>query len=86
MRVTPEIGDGLDSLAREAREATTAADKAQREAAARSREIARRLREAGLTGRDIAKVLDVSPQRVSQLLHPPRRLGRRGSAASGYEL
>ena len=47
MRVTPEIGDGLDSLAREAREATTAADKAQREAAARSREIARRLREAG---------------------------------------
>ena len=66
--ITPEIGDGLDSLAREAREATTAADKAQREAAARSREIARRLREAGLNGRDIAKVLDVSPQRVSQLL------------------
>ncbi|HEY1620646.1 MAG TPA: hypothetical protein VGG25_23685 [Streptosporangiaceae bacterium] len=66
--ITPEIGGGLDSLAREAREATTAADKAQRDAAARSREIARRLRDAGLNGRDIARVLNVSPQRVSQLL------------------
>lgn len=35
---------------------------------ARFREIARRPREAGLNGRDIAKVLEVSPQRVSQLL------------------
>ncbi|MGH3276725.1 MAG: hypothetical protein ACRDNZ_20655 [Streptosporangiaceae bacterium] len=66
--ITPEIGDGLDSLAREAREAVTAADRAQRDAAARSREVARRLRDAGLNGRDIARVLNVSPQRVSQLL------------------
>jgi DNA-directed RNA polymerase specialized sigma subunit len=66
--ITPEIGNGLDSLAREAREATMAADKAQREAAARFREIARRLSAEGLNGRDIAEVLAVSPQRVSQLL------------------
>lgn len=66
--ITPEIGDGLDALAREAREATTAADRAQRDAAVRARDVARRLREAGLNGRDIARVLDVSPQRVSQLL------------------
>jgi hypothetical protein len=66
--ITPEIGNGLDGLAREAREAVTAADRAQREAAAQSREVARRLRDAGLNGRDIARVLDVSPQRVSQLL------------------
>lgn len=66
--ITPEIGGGLDERTRAAREAVTSADRAQRKAAAQSREAARQLREAGLSGRDIAKVLDVSPQRVSQLL------------------
>ena len=66
--VTPEIGGGLDERTRAAREAVSSADRAQRAAAAQSRETARRLRQAVLSGRDIAKVLDVSPQRVSQLL------------------
>jgi hypothetical protein len=66
--ITPEIGGGLDEETRAAREAVSAANRAQRQAAAQSRAAARRLRQAGLTGRDIAKVLDVSPQRVSQLL------------------
>jgi len=66
--ITPEIGGGLDEQTRAARDAVTAADRAQRRAAAQSREAARRLRQAGLSGRDIAKVLNVSPQRVSQLL------------------
>ena len=66
--VTPEIGGGLDEESRAAREAVSAADRAQRQAAAQSRAMARRLRQAGLSGRDIAKVLNVSPQRVSQLL------------------
>jgi hypothetical protein len=66
--ITPEIGGGLDESTYEAREAVRAAERAQLAAAAQSREMARRLRKAGLTGRDIAKVLDVSPQRVSQLL------------------
>jgi hypothetical protein len=66
--VTPEIGGGLDERTRAARAAVTDADHAQRQAAAESRETARQLQRAGLTGRDIAKVLDVSPQRVSQLL------------------
>jgi hypothetical protein len=66
--VTPEIGGGLDEESHAAREAVSAADRAQREAAAQSRAAARRLRQAGLSGRDIAKVLNVSPQRVSQLL------------------
>jgi predicted transcriptional regulator len=44
------------------------AERAQRGAAARSRALAVRLREAGLTGADIAVVLRVSPQRVSQLM------------------
>jgi len=66
--ITPEIGGGLDERTREAREAVASADRAQRKTAAQSREAARQLQRAGLSGRDIAKVLDVSPQRVSQLL------------------
>ena len=66
--ITPQVGGGLDEETRAAREAVSAANRAQRQAAAQSRAAARRLRQAGLTGRDIAKVLDVSPQRVSQLL------------------
>lgn len=66
--VTPEVGDGLDEQALGAREAVAAADRATREAAAKSRKAARDLKHAGLSGRDIAAVLKVSAQRVSQLL------------------
>jgi DNA-directed RNA polymerase specialized sigma subunit len=66
--IRTEVGDGLDEEARAAREAVAAADKATRDAAARSRKVARDLRQAGLSGRDIAAVLQVSAQRVSQLL------------------
>jgi CRP-like cAMP-binding protein len=73
--ITPEIGGGLDERTRQAREAVTSADRAQRNAAAQSRDAARQLRQAGLSGRDIAKVLEVSPQRVSQLLKDTPRSG-----------
>lgn len=66
--ITPEVGGGLDEQAGAAREAVAAADRATREAAAKSRKAARDLREAGLSGRDIAAILRVSAQRVSQLL------------------
>ncbi len=66
--ITPEVGDGLDEEARAAREAVAAADRATRAAAARSRKVARDLKQAGLSGRDIAAILKVSAQRVSQLL------------------
>lgn len=67
--ITPEVGGGLDEETRAAREAVTAADQARRDAAARLRKAARALRqEAGLSGRDIAAILQVSAQRVSQLL------------------
>jgi len=66
--ITPEVGGGLDEEAHAAREAVAAADRATREAAARSRRAASDLRNAGLSGRDIAAILKVSAQRVSQLL------------------
>lgn len=68
VEITPEIGGGLDERATAARAAVHAAASAQQKAAAQSREAARMLHRAGLTGRDIAAVLQVSPQRVSQLL------------------
>lgn len=68
--VTAEVGNGLDEEAKAARDAVAAADRATRAAAARSRKVARDLKQAGLSGRDIASVLSLSPQRVSQLLKP----------------
>ena len=82
VEITPEIGGGLDGEVKAARAAVAEADAAQRQAAARSRDTARRLRGAGLTGRDIAAVLQVSPQRVSQLLKDSRG-GEADSYATG---
>jgi hypothetical protein len=66
--IKPEVGDGLDEATQAAREAVAAADRAVREAAMQSRKAARDLKDAGLSGRDIAAILRVSAQRVSQLL------------------
>lgn len=68
VEIIPEVSHELDREARDARRAVADADNAQRVAAARSREVARRLKSVGLSGREIAVVLRVSPQRVSQLL------------------
>jgi DNA-directed RNA polymerase specialized sigma subunit len=66
--VHPEVGGGLDEAADAAREAIVKAEQALRAAAARSRQVARQLKQEGLSGRDIAAILHVSAQRVSQLL------------------
>jgi hypothetical protein len=68
VEITPEVGGGLDEAVRDARDAVRSAEAARRSAALASRSVATRLRAAGLTGRDIAVVLGVSAQRVSQLL------------------
>jgi DNA-binding CsgD family transcriptional regulator len=83
VEVTPEIGNGLDEQATAARAAVRAAASAQQKAAAQSREAAR-LQRAGLTGRDIAAVLQVSPQRVSQLLRDPREGARKDAEPARY--
>jgi len=66
--IRPEVGGGLDQAADAAREAVAEAERALRAAAARSRQVARELKQEGLSGRDIAAILHVSAQRVSQLL------------------
>ena len=68
VRVAVAFGTALDDEIAAVRAALEDAERAQREAAARSRGLALRLREAGLSGADIAVVLRVSPQRVSQLM------------------
>jgi hypothetical protein len=67
VEIVPELGP-LAREVDEVRESIAQADRKQRAAAKRSRDIARKLKSAGLSGRDIAAVMHVSPQRVSQLL------------------
>ena len=57
----------LDHVA-SARRAVSEAARMQGDAATESRAAARELEGLGLTGTDIASILEVSPQRVSQLL------------------
>lgn len=66
--IQPEVGGGLDEAAKAAREAVAEAEQALRAAASRSRQVVRQLSDEGLSGRDIAAILHVSAQRVSQLL------------------
>jgi hypothetical protein len=60
-------GDGLGAEISAVRTAQAEAARAQEVAAVRLRRTARALREKGLTGSEIAQVLGVSKQRVSQL-------------------
>lgn len=71
--VTVELEVILDEDLREqvdrARRSVSEVSQAQREAAALSRQAARDLVAAGLSGVDTAAVLHLSPQRVSQLVN-----------------
>jgi len=77
--ITPDL-DGLEVDVAAAREAVADAARLQKEAAGKSREVARALRAAGLSVSDTAAVLGISRGRVSQLT-----ANRPGSAASVTE-
>jgi hypothetical protein len=68
VEVDPVLDQQLAAKVRYARVKVSDLDRQQREAAAASRHAARALIEAGLTGADAAAVLEISPQRVSQIL------------------
>ena len=69
VEIRPQIDNALSQEVIAARKAVQELGERQREVAALSRAAARDLAESGLSGADIAVVLDVSPQRVSQLLN-----------------
>lgn len=62
-----DLPGGLTGRVREARQQSADAERAQRQAADQLRNAVVELRKTGLTGRDLADVLGVSPQRISQL-------------------
>lgn len=68
LRWSFEVSDEIDAEVRAARAAVANSAVAQADAAAKSRAVARRLADEGLAGNEVAAVLGVSPQRVSQLL------------------
>lgn len=68
VEVTVEPHTDRDSLVAEAREAREAADQAANIASAAMRKAARELLDDGLTVRDAGRLLEVSPQRISQLV------------------
>lgn len=68
VQITVRFDNGLDEEIAAVRADLEHLEHAQRETAARSRRLALLLREAGLSGADIAVVLRVSRQRVSQLV------------------
>ena len=69
VELRPQIDKVLGEEVIAARKAVHELAELQHEVAALSRATAKSLAKSGLSGADIAVVLDVSPQRVSQLLN-----------------
>lgn len=68
VQVTPDLDASLLEQVRAARRRVSDLERQQAETAAASRQAAKALIDAGLSGADAATVLGVSPQRVSQLI------------------
>lgn len=67
VEIVVTIDANVDPVVMDARRAVIEAAALQRRAAEQSREVVALLKKEGLSGREIATVLGVSPQRVSQL-------------------
>ena len=67
VRVVPEVGNGIDRKIKQTHQDIRAAAQAQSAAAESSRALVTELKALGLSGRDTAAVLGITPQRVSQL-------------------
>jgi DNA-directed RNA polymerase specialized sigma subunit len=70
VRITPEVGGGVDEKVKQTRQEISAAAQAQSKAAERSRALVSQLRALALSGKAMAAVLGITPQRVSQLARP----------------
>ncbi|GGW51522.1 hypothetical protein [Streptomyces xantholiticus] len=68
IQVDIHLDEPLQSRKREAVQAILDARRAQEKAARAYRDVARSLQESGVSGAEIALILDISRQRVSQLL------------------
>lgn len=68
--VVPQVSPTVLDRVEAARRSVVQLQAMQHEVATESRAAARDLEREGLTGADIAYILEVSPQRVSQLLTP----------------
>ncbi|MBM6403656.1 hypothetical protein JQN72_05290 [Phycicoccus sp. CSK15P-2] len=67
VRVVPQLSADLARDVAAARDASAAAEAALREASALTRSLVTGMRDNGFTVRDVAAVMDLSPQRISQL-------------------
>lgn len=67
--ITPELDPATRRELDEVRRSTEAAEEAQRSAAAKRRNAVRALSGQGLSGNDIASLLGLSKQRISQLIN-----------------
>lgn len=65
--ITPDIGDDLDREIEDVRRMLERVQREQRDVAARSRALVRRLRDRGLSVSDTGTLLHVSRGRISQL-------------------
>ena len=68
VKIVPEVGGFLGELIKDAKTAISLAIEKQNEAGEKSRVAVRKLSDDGMTQSEIAQVLRVSQQRVSQLL------------------
>jgi predicted RNase H-like HicB family nuclease len=78
--VVPQLPADVGEEIQAARQVHAQVISLQERAAAKYREVAARLRREGLTVRDVAAVLEVSPQRVSQLVPAAAKAPRKAAA------